>query len=153
LFCLTVTWKFYFDLDMFSKIVFIQKNVCFCIWGLITVFIAVIQMSLGGDIGLLRVKIIVNDNKYDTLYASSDRLVTYIPRLSILSEVCRSLFISLLCNRIVSYTVSRFYDRTRVGISYFSFLEDRILFMINILIGRWKYSCWTKITQILYTNW
>jgi hypothetical protein len=40
---------------MVSKILLAQKNIYFFIQGLIKVFIAVIQMSLGRDIRLLRV--------------------------------------------------------------------------------------------------
>jgi hypothetical protein len=56
LFHLAVTWKLYFSLSMVSKIRLVQKNIYFFIQGLIKGFIAVIQMSLGRDIRLLRVK-------------------------------------------------------------------------------------------------
>ncbi len=62
LFHLAVTWKLYFGLSMASKILLVQKNIYFFIQGLIKVFIAVIQMSLGRDIRLLRVKYFSKSN-------------------------------------------------------------------------------------------
>jgi len=56
LFYLTSTWKLYLNLGTVSKVIVIRRNIGFSIQPLITVSIAIIQMSVGRDIRLLRVK-------------------------------------------------------------------------------------------------
>jgi len=53
-FRLTVTWKLYFDLGVTSKIMLVHRNIGSCIRDFSTVFIAIIQISLGKNIRILK---------------------------------------------------------------------------------------------------